>query len=290
MERLRRFFLIYFSVFITVSFLIPSIASAQTVSLSQLTAQGVAIYGWKNGTPTLLYSQKQSTLFPVASITKLVTAKAAEELYPENMTFTISQDAMVNTLDTTNGMLPGMVFSRDDLLRALLISSNNGVAKEFAESSGPNVFLDTMNNFLHANGYTTTSFINPTGLDPTTKNVQPNRLTPKSVTYLLNSIYENDPLLTSILEQKSGTATDQKSGTVLPLKSSDELNYDPLYDSDIILGKTGSTTLAGQNLAFVTSGGDKYDYITVVFMHSKNRLADGKLILDWLAQVLQYKA
>jgi D-alanyl-D-alanine endopeptidase (penicillin-binding protein 7) len=272
---------------LTISFLIPSIASAQSVDLAQLTAQGVAIYGWKNGTATVLYSQKQNYLFPVASITKLVTAKAVEMLYPETSTFTITQDAMTDTGDTDDKIVaPGMVFSRDDLLRALLISSNNGVAKEFAAAAAPNAFINAMNAFLHTNAYTTTSFTNPTGLDPVSKSTAPNRLTPQSVSYLISDIFTKDPLLTSILETKAVAITDKVSGTAVQLTSTNELNADPLYNYYVILSKTGTTDLAGQDLAFVTSGEGKFDYVTVVFMHSKDRYADGKVILDWLQRVL----
>lgn len=265
--------------------LTPSIVRAQTTSLSQLTAQGVAIYGWHDGVPTLLYQQNQIHVFPVASITKLVTAKAVETLYPENAMFTMSVEAMTDTLEDNQGIAPGMVFSRDDLLQALLVSSSNGAAKQFAESASPDAFLDTMNQFLHSNGYTATNFTNPTGLDPITNTIMPNRLTARSVSYFLSDIYRNDPLLTSILEEKSATITDQKSGTVISLKSSDGLNGDPLYNQDIILSKTGTTSLAGQNLAFITHDGGTYDYITVVLLHSKDRDTDGKIVLDWLSQM-----
>jgi D-alanyl-D-alanine carboxypeptidase len=291
MKNNLRYKIIIFSpiAFMAIFFTTPLAVYAQTVSLSSLSAQGASIYGWKNGVPTALYTKKETQLFPIASITKLVTAKAVEQLYPENTTFTISTDAMTDTLENNQGIVPGMVLSRDDLLRALLISSSNGAAKQFAASVAPYVFLNAMNTFLHTNAYTKTSFTNPTGLDPYSKSIVPNSLTTKSISYLISSIYTTDPLLTSILEEKSATITDQKSGTVLQLKSSDELNYDPLYNADIILGKTGTTDLAGQNLAFITNGQGTYDYITVVFLHSKNRYTDGKLILDWLAQVLQYK-
>jgi D-alanyl-D-alanine endopeptidase (penicillin-binding protein 7) len=269
--------------------LVPAAVQAQntTVNLTQLTAQGVAIYGWKNGTPTVLYTKKANYLFPVASITKLVTAKAVEELYPESENFTISKEAMTNTEEIdTDGIVPGMTFSRDDMLRAMLISSINGAANQFDESSPTGVFLNAMNSFLHTNGYTKTNFVNPSGLDPTNKNIAPNSLTPQSVTYLLQNIFTTDPLLTSILETKAVTITDKTSGKVLQLTSSNGLNYDPDYSFYIILSKTGTTDLAGQNVAFITNGGTKFDYITVVLMHSKNRVTDGEIAINWLQKVL----
>ncbi len=267
---------------------IPTLVSAQSVDLSQLTAQGVAIYGWKQGVPTVLYEKKQNYLFPVASITKLVTAKVAEQLYPTNAVFTISKEAMTNTQENNVSVVPGMVLSRDDMLRSLLVSSNNGIANQFAISAGGTTFLDAMNAFLHNNGYTHTSFSNPSGLDPAKHTVPPNRLTPQNLTYLLNDIFTKDPLLTSVLETKAALITDQVSGKQIQIKSSNELNYDPAYNYFVILSKTGTTDLAGQDLAFITNGGTTFDYITVVFLHSKDRYADGQIIINWLQKVLSY--
>jgi D-alanyl-D-alanine carboxypeptidase len=280
--------------------IVPSFAHAQvgSANLSQLSAQGIAVYGWKNGMPTVLYGEKENYLFPVASITKLVTARAVELLYPENTNFTISADAMKNTQEDNGGILPGMVLSRDDMLRAMLVSSNNGVSNQFLMSSAPGVFLAKMNDYLHAGDYTQTNFVNPSGLDPVNPKTKkkgvikivPNRLTPQNLSRMLSDIYRTDPLMTNILEMKTGIITDQKSGTQITLKTTNKINKDPLYTSSIILSKTGVTDLSGQSLAFITSGGSRFDYVTVVFLHSKDRYTDGKLILDWLQQVLHFQA
>ncbi len=276
-------------IFIAMSFIAPSVSHAQSsTDLNQLTAQGVAVYSWHNGVATALYVKKENYLFPVASMTKLVTAKAVEQLYPASTIFTISPQAMMNTKEANISIVPGMAFSRDDMMRSLLVSSNNGVANQFAASAGGTVFLDAMNNFLHTSGYTTTNFINPSGLDPASKKIAPNRLTPKNLSRLMSDIFTSDPLLTSILETKAVLVTEQTSRKQIQIKSSNELNYDPQYNFYVTLSKTGSTNLAGQDLAFVTNGGTKFDYVTVVFMHSKNRYDDGQIILNWLQKVLSY--
>ncbi|MDB5188935.1 MAG: peptidase D-alanyl-D-alanine carboxypeptidase 1 [Candidatus Nomurabacteria bacterium] len=280
----------YLFIGIVLLLLVPMKVGAQSADISTLSAQGVAIYGWRDGVPTVFYIQNDTQPFPIASITKLVTAKAVEILYPQNSTITISASA-AKDLDS-NGLMLGMTFSRDDLLRALLISSNNEAGRQFAEGVGDKVFLDTMNAFLHDNGYLSpkVNFINPTGLDPNSKATAPNQFTATTLSTILSDIYRNDPLLTSILEQKSAVITDQNTGMTLSLKSSDELNNDPLYGPHIILSKTGTTALAQQTVAFVTNGQGKYDYITVVLLHSKDRATDGKRILDWLQEVLRYNS
>lgn len=279
----------YIYIVIALLFLAPSLATAESVNLSNLTADGVAIYGWHNGIPTLLYGEKEKNLFPIASITKLITAKAVETLYTPASRFTISQDALTATSEDNGGIVPGMVFSRDDMLKALLVSSNNALGKQFAQAAAPNVFINTMNSFLHTHKYTATNFINPTGLDPDDKKVLPNRLTAKSLSYLISDIYRTDPLLTEILKQKNTTITDLRSGIVLPVDTTNKINRDPLYSTGIILSKTGVTARAGQAIVFITSGENKFDYITVVLLHSKDRYTDGIMVLNWLQQVLHFQ-
>lgn len=271
-------------------FLLPGIAGAQAaVDLSQLSAQGVAIYGWRSGVPTVLYEEKDDYLFPIASITKLVTAKVAIQMYPANSIFTISKESMIGAFESDSLIVPGMQFSRDDMLQALLIQSNNAVANQFVMSDPTNTFITQMNTFLHDNKYTTTDFTNPSGLDPLDETIPPNRLTLKSTSKLLSDIYTKDPFLTALLLKKSSVITNIPLAFPVPLSTTNKLNKDPLYSNKILISKTGITDEAGQTLAFVTSGEGKYDYVTVVFAQSKDRYTDGKRILDWLDQVLHFR-
>ncbi|HWC57968.1 MAG TPA: hypothetical protein VG621_03410 [Candidatus Paceibacterota bacterium] len=251
-----------------------------------LTAKAYAVYGWKNGVPTPLYVKNENTLYPVASITKLITAKAVEALYPSYMLF-----AMTPTTLATDGSIKGMVarsqFTRDDLLKALLIPSSNDAAMAFMDPVGQKKFLATMNTILHEEKYTTTSFVNPSGLDPTSKKIAPNRLTPYHISALLSDIYQHDPVLTAIMGEADATITDLYHHTTITLRQSDGLYLDDTYKGRVIIGKTGFTNLAGQNLAFITQGNDTYDYITIVVMHSKDRVKDSEKVLDWLDALQQ---
>jgi D-alanyl-D-alanine carboxypeptidase len=90
------------------------------------------------------------------------------------------------------------------------------------------------------------------------------------------------------MKEKNTKVTNLKTGVVIDVDTTNKLNRDPLYADKIIISKTGITDLAGQNLAFITSGEGKYDYVSVVFLQSKDRYADGKLIIDWLDPVLHF--
>ncbi len=259
-------------------------AQAPVVPMPQVSAKGIAIYGWKKDSdePVPLYVKNEHRLYPVASITKLITAKAVEELYPKDAIFSMTSTAIA-TEGSVKGMVVGSQFTRDDLLKALLITSSNDAATAFMEGVGKKKFIAKMNEILRTNKYTATSFYNPSGLDPAKRVLSnANRLTPYHLSRLLSDIYRNDPVIVAFAGQPKADITDLKNNTTIEVRQSNALYLDENYKDKVIFGKTGLTALAGQNLAFVTQGNDEYDYITVVILGSKNRLADSKKALDWI--------
>jgi D-alanyl-D-alanine carboxypeptidase (penicillin-binding protein 5/6) len=269
--------------------LVPGATFAATPAFPAVTAKGVAIYAWKkDGAMFPVYVKNEHYVYPIASLTKLITAKAVEELYKPDTIFTISKAAAA-TEGTLPGIVPGAQFVRDDLLKALLVSSSNDAAVAFMETVGKTTFLQKMNSILSLNNYTTTLFSNPSGLDPAKKlGIKPNRMTPYKLTMLLNDIYKHDPLLRDIMAEDTAQITDLRTNTPVTLKQTNALYRDEMYKDKVIMSKTGLTNLAGQNLAFVTpSPTDDYEYYTVVFLGSKSRTTDSKKILDWLDQSTQ---
>jgi D-alanyl-D-alanine carboxypeptidase len=247
-----------------------------------LLAQGVAVYGWKDGVATQLYAKQEHTVFPIASLTKLITAKAVEELYPADQIFTITKND-VATLGATPGITVGAKYSRDDLLKALLVQSSNDASVAFTNPVGLDKFLSVMNDILHTNGYTMTSFINTSGLDPDrSSGEKPNRMTPYQLSVLLHDIYSSDPLLTKIMGEGTAEISTIDSSITANLRHTNVLYSDPIYSDYIVMSKTGTTTLAKQNLAFVMNGVGNYDYFTVVLLGSTNRAADAKRVINWI--------
>lgn len=261
----------------------PAMVWAQTPSADTplVSAKGVAIYGWKDGVPTPLYVKNEHRLYPIASITKLITAKVAEELYEPDKVFTISKSA-VATYGTTAGIKLGAKFTRDDLLKALLVHSSNDAATALMEPVGRTAFLKQMNKILHDNKYTSTSFINPSGLDPSRRDLRPNRMTPYHLTRLLSDIYRSDPFLVDLMSKETVEITDLASNTTAILKQTNTLYRDESYRDKILMSKTGLTDLAGQNVAFISPGGEEYDYVSVVILGSKSRATDSRVVIDWL--------
>ena len=265
-------------------FLPSGVFAAVTPPAPVLSAKGIAVYGWKDGVqdPTPLYIQNEHRLYPVASITKLVTALAVKDLYPADRVFTMSPTAIA-TEGSIKGIVTGSQFTRDDLLKALLITSSNDAATAFMEAIGRTAFISKMNDILHTRKYTATSFWNPSGLDPAKRIIgNSNRLTPYHVSKLLSDIYTTDEDLVSIMNNPKAEIVDLRTNALVEVRQSNGLYLDEKYKDKVLMGKTGLTNLAGQNLAFVTPGNEQYDYITIVILGSKNRMADSKKLLDWI--------
>jgi serine-type D-Ala-D-Ala carboxypeptidase (penicillin-binding protein 5/6) len=275
--KLERTILIIFAV------LIFSGMSVEAATPPAVTAKGIAVYGWKDNTQTPLLIKNEHRIYPIASITKLITAKAVLDLYKPTDIFTITQAAAA-TEGSTLGISMGAMFSRDDLLKALLIRSNNDAATAFMGPVGEKKFLKKMNDILHINKYTSTSFINPSGLDPAKKlRLKPNRMTPYLLTKLIHDIYAHDDLLRDITGSDNVTITNLKSNTPVMLKQTNKLFREENYKDKIVMSKTGLTNLSGQNVAFITKDVSGYDYVTVVLLGAKSRTEDSMKILDWLA-------
>ncbi len=256
--------------------------SAAPVPPLVVRAPALAVYGWKDGVMTELASKRQHYLHPIASIVKLVTAKVAQELYTKDAIFTISPKA-VSVSGSIKGIVPGAQFTRDDLLTALLVQSSNDSAMALMEPVGSTTFLAHMNDFIHRNRYTMTSFINPSGLDPAKgSKLAPNRMTPYHLSRLLSDIYEHDPLMTRIMGQSKAYITDQKTGAQLEIRTSNGLYFFDDYKDKVLIGKTGLTNSAKESIAFITPGTASYDYITVVILGSTDRVRDAMAVLDWI--------
>ncbi len=261
---------------------VPMQVSAKKTPPLLVRASSLAVYGWKDGVMTELASKRQHYLHPIASIVKLITAKAVLELYAQDAVFTISPRA-VAVSGSIKGIVPGAQFTRDDLLDALLVQSSNDTSMAFMEPVGSKVFLAQMNDFVHRNRYTTTSFINPSGLDPAKgSKLRPNRMTPYHLSRLISDIYQHDPVLTAIMAQSKATITEQVTGKEFPIRTTNGLYFFDGYKDKVVISKTGLTNMARENIVFITPGTKDYDYISVVLMGSNDRVRDSMAVLDWI--------
>ena len=118
-------------------------------------------------TGEVLYGKNASTVTPIASITKLMTAMVVLDAGLDlSETVVISNDDMDALRGTHSRLKPGSSLSRDELLRLALMSSENRAAAALARTypGGIEAFRRAMNHKAQMLGMSDTRFDDATGL------------------------------------------------------------------------------------------------------------------------------
>src|SRR3990167_2186284 len=186
--------------------------------------------------------------WPIASLTKLMTAVVALENMDTNQIAIMSPEAMAIE-SPSGGFSLGGKYRINDLIRAMLLVSSNDAAEQIALTFGRDEFIKAMNGKALELGMTETNFIDPTGLSAR------NQSTINDLVRLTEYIRLFRPEMLATTKKTSGTITEVKTGKRRTLN-----NINPLASGkDFIGGKTGSTPEAGGNLisVFNIGGGPK---------------------------------
>ncbi len=254
------------------------------ISPEELNAEGVVVLGWKDGNHKILFAKNPDTLYPLASITKLVTAIAVLSSYKESEIFTVSEEA-VNTVGSMGGLSTGDKLYRDELLKDMLVESSNDASMVFAEHMDEGILINKMNTYLEFMNYNHTNFTSPSGLDPLNKKIEPNSLSPFSTALLTNKVYQEKPLIKEMLSYKKLPVFDYSGKKIKELTHTNRLLFDEKYSSYILMSKTGNTKQASQTLTLISKGLKEFDYFTVVILASKDAKSDAKKILNLLYDI-----
>ncbi len=116
-------------------------------------------------TGQLIFGRDVHNALPIASVTKLMTARVATDNVPLDATTTISRRA-VATEGRAGELKAGEVMSLRELLFPLLLPSSNDAAEAIAEYAGRDAFIERMNEAAQELGMTDTHYADPSGLSP----------------------------------------------------------------------------------------------------------------------------
>ncbi len=258
----------------------PKICIAQEVP--KINAEAAILMDAKTG--TILYEKNAYNRYYPASITKLMTAYLAIQHLNPNDYITFSNHA-VTSIDSDSsriGMREGEKLLVDQALHALLLDSANDVANALGEavSGTTENFAQLMTKTAHDFGATATNFANPHGLHNSK-----HYTTPYDMALITKAIY-NDEYLREIMD----TPTYQIPSTNLSNKtiylSQSHALMNPIRDSqryreDVILGKTGYTTPAGNTLVTVGKRGEVELIVVIMKGHLQNYYNDTNALLDY---------
>jgi len=221
-----------------------------------------------------LYSFRSDKRWPIASITKLMTAVTADRLYLSKKPYeyiTITDD-MVATEGTSGELHSGQIIRADDLIKAMMLVSSNDAASALAMHYGQDRFVSEMNKIAAELGMTDTTFTDPTGLS-----VQ-DLSTVEDLRRLAKFIWENDPYIFEITQNKSGTIYDAASGSSWTLSSINEFSG----RSDFLGGKTGTTPEAEGNLISIFALPNNSGEVIIIVLGTEDRFVETEKILEGL--------
>lgn len=176
--------------------------------------------------------------WPIASLTKLMTAVIALESLDQNQKVLMSEHAVISNNGTGGNFLTGETFKVKDLIRAMIIGSSNDSAVALSEALGEKDFIQKMQSKAIELNMLDTNYLDQTGLSYI------NQSTISDLNKLVNYVYKNHPNIFEISRQQEVQIVELKTGKTKIIKSTNHFTG----KSDFLGGKTGYIDEAGRNL------------------------------------------
>jgi len=236
----------------------------------------------KAGREIILFKKNINQPFPIASLTKLITAIIIleDKNYDLEKSCTISEKAANQENVPNYGNLDsekGKKFKVKDLLDLMLIYSSNDAAWALSEVIGVDQFVLKMNQKARDLGLESTHFINPTGLDPDELHYDSatlpylNYSSASNLVKISQYILKEHPLIFEISLKK-------------PLYLVQDGIFDLFLTQEVIGGKTGYTDEAGGCIIFIFKDARGNLFINVILgaPSSAARIEEMQKLIDWI--------
>jgi len=226
-------------------------------------------------THEVLLAKNDSTVQPIASITKLMTGLLISEAkLPMDEMLTITQDDVDTEKHSSSRLRVGTTLSRGELLNLALMSSENRAAHALGRTypGGLDKFVELMNAKAQMLGMKDTHYVEPTGLS------SHNQSSAQDLATLVKTAYD-DPLLREYTTMPGKVVAIGKR--TMEFHNTNRLVKNP--DWDIGLQKTGYINEAGRCLVMQAKVAGRK--LIMVFLDSAGRLsriADAERVRHWL--------
>jgi len=237
----------------------------------QISARGAVVLDRDSG--QVLWSQGLDVRFPVASISKLMTALVWLALEPD-LDVVVTMRESDETLGGTQYLTRGERLYLRDLLYSSLVASDNNATQALVRVSGLSrqEFVERMNVQAQELGMLNSNFVEPTGLKFA------NIASPRDVARLLQRALAND-LIRDALSRRV------YSFTALSGQSHRVFNTNKLLSSylSVVGGKTGFNNESRYNLAVAVTGSKNQQLLIVVLGSASReiRFQEAKVLAQW---------
>jgi D-alanyl-D-alanine carboxypeptidase/poly-gamma-glutamate capsule biosynthesis protein CapA/YwtB (metallophosphatase superfamily) len=225
-------------------------------------------------TGEVILSKDQENIFPLASVSKLMTAVVASEIMKPDETATVSRRAL-STYGQNGELRLGEKIKISDLLYPLLLESSNDAAEVIAEHFGRESFISKMNAKAGSLGMNGTHYEDPSGLSPN------NRSTVTDIFKLTGYIAKTHPDLLNITIKRSFSNKKHNWSNISQFLG--KIGY--------IGGKSGYTDAARQTVVslFSLPLAEKNDRpIAITLLQSADRKKDVESIVNYLKKNVYY--
>ncbi len=252
--------------------------TGSTIATPRITAKAAIVYDLSNG--AILFEKGSDTSLPEASLTKLMTALVASELYSPDEIAHIDHEEF-NTESNVMGLRAQESITVENLLKGLLIYSANDAALALAHHhpQGYSAFIAAMNKKALKLHLKHTQFQNPVGFDDA------NHYSTVYDLAILSKEVLQHPKLAEYMSTELTQVTNTEGTIVHPLTTTNLL-LNKLQG--VVAGKTGITPLAGECL-FTEVSRENHSVITVV-LGSQDRFTDTTQLVNWVYNVYTWNS
>jgi len=247
------------------------VESLKKVEVGTLEARSAIIFDAKEN--KVLFSKDSDEKWPLASLTKLMSAEAVLSLKEQTESIYITADDLKAEGDS--GLIVGERWSLKNLLTFGLVASSNDAMAAAARSVGTSSIVERMNQTAESLGLTSASFFNPTGLDQTTEAAGAYG-SAHDVALLASDFLKRYPeLFNATVAPYTNIVVEGKNIDAKP-------TAEPILDIPGLLGaKTGYTDLAGGNLVAAFDLEVGHPIVVVVLGSSRDgRFSDVRTLIE----------
>lgn len=221
-------------------------------------------------TETKLFEKDGLKRWPLASLTKLMTAVVARENFRPSQRVILSA-AAVESVGSAGDFRSGEIFRAEDLINAALVISSNDAAAALSDFYGAREFLEQMKVKAAAIKMNDTVFFDPTGLSVL------NQAVIADLEKLVAYIAKNHPAIFEITARPQITITELNSGQDRRLSNNNRFAGRP----EFLGGKTGYLEDADGNLISLFTDAERKKQFLIIVLGASDRFEETEKLYQW---------
>jgi len=243
----------------------------KTNTLPKVSAESYLVADLDTG--EIILDKNRDSQFSIASITKLMTALVSLDVSYFLNPITIAANTLAET--NTTKLISGRTAIIREILKPLLLESDNGAGEVLASTLGRKTFISKMNERAKSIGLSQTVFTDPSGVS--LENIS----TASDLFSLLSNLYNYKKYIFDITKLETSTVAGVEWKNNNPFA----------VESGFIGGKSGINTRAKQAFANIFSlpiGQATTSQIAIIVLGSNDSIADTRELLNFVKTNVYY--